>query len=96
VGIGGCVLRLQTGWLDAGKVREFPLADIQAITDRINSQQGGSTGVPYYDIEMQLRSGKRFTLGRTLSSKREADWLVQEMRRLTGLSASTMSIGSMS
>jgi hypothetical protein len=94
VGIGSGVLRLQSGWLGGGKVREFTLGDIQGITDRINSQQGGATGVPYYDIEMQLRSGNKFTLGRTLSNKREAEWLVEEMRRLAGVDTKSMSAGS--
>ena len=54
------------------------------------SQQGGSNGTPYYDIEANLRNGKRVTLGRTLRSKQETDWLCDQMRQLTGLQAKAM------
>jgi hypothetical protein len=94
VGIGNGVLRLQAGLLGGGKVQEFRTADIQAITDKISSQQGGATGVPYYDIEMQMKTGRKFTLGRTLRNKRETDWLVQELRRLAGLELKKMVAGS--
>ena len=94
VGIGNGVLRLQAGLLGGGKVQEFRTADIQAITDKISSQQGGATGVPYYDIEMQLKTGRKFTLGRTLRNKPETDWLIQEMRRLAGLELKKMFAGS--
>jgi hypothetical protein len=85
VGIGNGVLRLQAGLLGGGKVQEFRTADIEAITYKIRSQQGQATGVPYYDVEMQMKTGRKFTLGQTLRSKRETDWLVQEMRRLAGV-----------
>ena len=94
MGIGNGVLRLQSGLLGGGKIQEFPVADIQSITNKIAAQQGGATGTPYYDIEMRLGSGNKFTLGRTLRDKHEADWLVQEMRRLAGLNAQHLAAGS--
>ncbi len=92
--IGNGVLRLQAGLLGGGKTQEFPLPDLDGITSKITAQQGGAIGTPYYDIEMRLRGGKKFTLGRTLRDKHEADWLVQEMRRLAGLNAQHMAAGS--
>ena len=92
--IGNGVLRLQSGLLGGGKVQEFRFAEIESITDRITAQQGNSTGTPYYDIEMRLRTGKKLTLGRTLRDKREVEWLAQEMRRLAGLNAQHMTVGS--
>ena len=92
--IGNGVLRLQSGLLGGGKLQDFPFAEIESITDKITAQQGGATGTPYYDIEMRLRTGKKFTLGRTLRDKREAEWLVQEMRRLAGLNPQHMAAGS--
>lgn len=88
------VLRLQSGLLGGGKMQEFPLAEIESITDKIAAQQGGATGTPYYDIEMRLRTGKKLTLGRTLRDKRETERLVQEMRRLAGLNTQHMAAGS--
>jgi hypothetical protein len=87
VGIGNTELLVQDGYLGGGKVRRFEFSEIASIGSAIKSQQGGSTGTPYYDIELTLRSGRKITLGRTLRNKQEVDWLMGEMRRLTGLKA---------
>jgi hypothetical protein len=81
----GNSLSLQSGLLGGGKVRQIACSDIATITDRISGQQGGGTGTAYYDIEMTLRDGKKLTLGRTVRDQHETEWLVSEMRRLTGL-----------
>ncbi len=81
----GNSLTSQSGLLGGGKVRQTAFSDVASISDKITAQQGGGTGTPYYDIEMMLRDGKKLTLGRTLRDKRETEWLVCEMRRLTGL-----------
>ena len=81
----GNSLTLQSGLLGGGKVKQIALADIASIGDKITAQQGGGTGTPYYDIQMILRDGKTLTLGRTLRDQHETEWLVSEMRRLTGL-----------
>ncbi len=91
IGSGG--LTVQSGLLGIGKVRQIPLAEIESISDRITSQQGGATGTPYYDIELSLRDGKKVTLGRTVRDKHETEWLVEEMRRLAGLQAKSMAAG---
>jgi hypothetical protein len=85
VGIGNGELLLQDGLLGGGKVRGFAFTELSSIASAIKSQQGGGTGTPYYDIELTLSSGKRVTLGRTLRSQPEVDWLMDEMRRLAGL-----------
>ncbi len=91
IGSGG--LKVQSGLLGGGKVRQIPLAEITSINDRITAQQGGATGTPYYDIELSLRDGKKVTLGRTVRDKHETEWLVEEMRRLAGLQAKSMAAG---
>jgi hypothetical protein len=80
---------VQSGLLGGGKAQQFPFAEISSISDKIRAQQGSSTGIPYYDIELALRDGKKITIGQTLRDKRETEWLVQEMRRLAGLAQST-------
>jgi hypothetical protein len=89
--IGNGSLTLKSGLLGTGTRQQIPLAEIASITDRITAQQGGGTGVPYYDIELTLRAGKKLTLGRTVRDKHETEWLVAEMRRLAGLDAKSMS-----
>jgi hypothetical protein len=93
VGIGKGELLLEDGFLGGGKRRRFAFAEIASISSAIKSQQGGSTGTPYYDIELNLRSGKKVTLGRTIANHQEVDWLVEEMKRLIGLQSQAMTAG---
>jgi hypothetical protein len=90
----GSSLTLQSGLLGGGKVRRIALSDIASISDKITAQQGGGTGTPYYDIELQLNDGTKLTLGRTLRDKHEAEWLVGEMRRLASVSGKAMTAGA--
>ncbi|HUM04310.1 MAG TPA: hypothetical protein VLT90_02545 [Terriglobales bacterium] len=94
VGIGNGELLLQDGYAGRGKIRRFAFAELESITSRITSQQGGGTGTPYYDIELNLGSGRKVTLGRTIRNKQEVDWLVEEMRRLTGLKPKAAAVGN--
>lgn len=94
VGIGNQEILVQDGLLGGGRVRRFALSEITSITSAIKSQQGGGTGTPYYDIELTLGTGKKVTLGRTLGNKQEVDWLLEEMRRLTGLQAKAAAAGA--
>jgi hypothetical protein len=88
--IGDSAITLQSGLLGGGSVQRIPLSDVASIGDKIKAQQGGSTGTPYYDIELSLLSGKRLTLGHTLRDKHETEWLVGEMRRLANLQSKSM------
>lgn len=92
--IGNGVLSVQDGLLGGGKVKQFRLGEIATISSKINAQQGGGTGTPYYDIEVVLRNGRKRTLGRTLRDKQETDWLVDEMRRQLGLQDKAMTAGA--
>jgi len=85
VGVSGSEVLVQDGYLGSGTVRRFPFTELASISSRIASQQGDGTGTAYYDIELHLRSGKKVTLGRTIRNQQEVEWLMDEMRRLTGL-----------
>ena len=89
--IGGGLLSLQDGLLGGGKVQQYSCAEIESIGAKITAQQGGSTGTPYYDIQMFPRGrATKVTLGRTLRNKHEADWVAEEMQRLAGLHPKAM------
>lgn len=79
----GDEVRLQVGLLGGGKTREFALTDVDGFDEKIRSQTVNGTTVPYYDIVLRLRDGQTLTVGKLLSSKRETEWLVSEIRRLT-------------
>lgn len=84
-GIGNGTLLVQDGLLGGGKVRKFAFGELASISSTIRSQQGGGTGTPYYDIELSLKTGRKVTLAHTIKNKQEVDWLIEEIRRLTGL-----------
>jgi len=94
VGIGNGTMLVQDGWFGGGKVRQFAFAELASIASKITSQQGDATGTPYYDIELSLQSGRKVTLGRTIRNKKEVDWLIEEMKRLTGLQPKSMTAGA--
>ena len=87
----GATVKLQAGLLGGGKTREIALADVDGFDEKIQSQTLNGTVVPYYDIVLRLRNGQTLTVGKMLSSKRETEWLVSEMRRLTIKDARTVS-----
>lgn len=90
----GSSLRLQSGLLGGGKVRDIAVSDIDSITDRVGAQSGNGTGTPYYDIELNLTDGKTLTLGRSLRNKPEVEWLISEMSRLAGIGERKMAVGA--
>ena len=83
--IGSSQLRVRGGMLGLGPVQDIPFSQISTIQSTITAQQGGSSGTPYYDIQLITAAGRKVTLGSTLRNKQEADWLMTEMKRLTGL-----------
>lgn len=91
--IGNSILTVQDGWLGGGKPQPIALVDIGTIVARITSQQGGGTGTPYYDIELTQKDGRKVTLGHTIRDKQEAEWLVEEMSRLSGLNQKAAAAG---
>jgi hypothetical protein len=87
----GDKVRLQVGLLGGGSTREIALTDVDGFDEKIRSQTLNGTTVPYYDIVLRLRDGQTLTVGKLLASKRETEWLVSEMRRLTVENARTVS-----
>jgi hypothetical protein len=92
----GAEVKLQAGLLGGRKTREIPLTDVDGFDDKIQSQTLNGATVPYYDIVLRLRNGQTLTVGKMLSSKRETEWLVSEMRHLTVKNARTVSAGAAS
>lgn len=90
----GPSLRLQSGFLGFGMVREIAVSRIASITDRVGAQSGNGQGTPYYDIELNLTDGKKLVLGRTLRDKHEVEWLTREMSRLAGIGEGKMAVGA--
>lgn len=77
-------IRVKIGFLNGGKWQEFSKSQVLDIQSVITSQQGGSTGTPYYDIHLLQTEHKNLTIGQTIRNKEEALWIVSEMKRALG------------
>jgi hypothetical protein len=82
--IEGSRIRVKIGFLNGGKWQEFSKSQVLDIQSVITSQQGGSTGTPYYDIHLLQTEHKNLTIGQTIRNKDEALWIVSEMKRALG------------
>jgi hypothetical protein len=82
--IEGGEVRVKGGILGLGRARIIPIEDIKGIETKIGMQHGGQSGTPYYDIQLIATSGRRVILGRYIKDKREAEWLVREVKRSLG------------
>jgi len=82
--IGSGRVLVRSGLLGTGSTRQIVFSDVATIQAAITSQQGsGSSGTPYYDLQLLQTNGTKTTLGKTIRNKQEAEFLAAEMRRLT-------------
>lgn len=65
-----------------GRLRRIPLADVVRIEMPITMQ---SNDTPYYAIRLILRDGRKITAGSGIRDKREAEWIIAEIRSLLRL-----------
>jgi hypothetical protein len=77
----------RTSILGVGIRHRVPCTDVVAVEMPIGMQSGDGSGTPYYDLRLVRRDGSKMLVGRGVRSKREAEWLVGELRRAIGLSA---------
>ncbi len=84
VGVGS--VKVRDGLFGAGRFSEIPWTEVSTIQLSIGAQSGGASGTPYYDIQLVRSNGLKVVLGHTVRDKQEAEWIVAEMKRLTGLS----------
>ena len=92
IGMGKVSVRM--GMRGSGRVRQIAFSEIARIQSALTAQQGGSTGTPYYDIQLVRKDGKKIALGKTLRDKQEVEWLLDEMSRLAGLNAAKAAAAS--
>jgi hypothetical protein len=62
--------------------KEIPYSDVSDIKLKIGMQQQQTmtqTAKAYYDIEIHRQSGRKVAVGRSIPSKREAEWLAEQM-----------------
>ena len=82
--IDGSRIRVKMGLFGGGKWQDFPKSQVLDIQAVIASQQGGATGTPFYDIHLLQLEHKNLTIGQTIRDKREAEWVVAQMKQALG------------
>ncbi len=76
------------GVLGIGRRHRIPKGEIARIRAGIGMHSGSQSSRPYYDIQIEQRSGRRLTIASSIRSKREAEYIAFEVSRELGLSVS--------
>jgi hypothetical protein len=71
-------LTVASGYLVPGRERRIAAADVADVVAAIGMQAGN---VPYYDVEIRRKDGKKLVAGRSVREKREAEWLAGTIKR---------------
>jgi hypothetical protein len=75
-------LTVATGYLYPSRERSFPTSDIADVVSMMGMRSGR---VPYYDIVILRKNGKKIRAGRAVRDKREAEWLAARIREALGV-----------
>jgi hypothetical protein len=87
VSIGEGTVSRRITMLGMGGTRVIPFHAIKKLDLHISMQSTGRSGTPYYEIRATLDTGKRKHLGFGIRNKRQAEWVVDRMRKEIGLAA---------
>ena len=77
-------VKITRSTLGFSSTKEIAISEIDQVKLNIGMQQSQTatqSARAYYDIEIHPKSGKKFKAGRNIRNKREAEWLVDQMRR---------------
>ena len=76
--VGGGSITVATGYLHPGRERRIVAGEVSDVVAAIGMQAGN---VPYYDVEIRRKDGKKVVAGRSVREKREAEWLAATIKR---------------
>jgi hypothetical protein len=76
VAVNSKSVTVQRTWLAFKKEQSLRADEIKSIASDVGATAGHAA---YHDLKVQTRGGKELILAKNLSSKPEADWLVQQM-----------------
>jgi hypothetical protein len=90
IGVGNGEILSRRGILGLGTTRRFPFSEVASILPVGSVQQGGnSSDNSIYSIQLQTKSGQKFTLADEISTRQEARWVVSQIETLAGLKIDT-------
>jgi hypothetical protein len=67
---------IQRAWFAFRQEQRFPTAEIKSITSDVGATAGHAA---YHDVKIQTNTDREYLLAKNVSSKPEADWIVQQM-----------------
>jgi hypothetical protein len=65
--------------------RIVPCSEVSDLKLAVGMQTGGAEGTPYYDIQLICRDGRKRNVGSQIRNKREAVWLMNQMKAAIGI-----------
>jgi hypothetical protein len=74
-------LFVATGYVSPGTERKMTAPEIADVSTAIGMQSGST---PYYDVVILRKNGKKVIAGRSVRSKREAEWLAMTIKKALG------------
>ena len=83
--IGAGKVKIRRSTLGVASTKEIPFSEIEEVKLSIGMQQSKTatqSAKAYYDIEIHRKFGKKVKAGRNIRNKREAEWIVEQMRGL--------------
>ena len=86
--IDGSGVAIATRWLLIRRVKRFSPSDVMDITTRIGMTSGENV---YYDVHILSRSGRDATAASGIKDRKEAVWLIAEMKNLLKLDKPALS-----
>lgn len=79
---GSGMLLLAKGIGTPGRERLLPSAQVADVISAIGMQAGA---IPYYDVVIRQKDGKKVTAGSSVRDKHEAEWLAVTIKKALGL-----------
>lgn len=74
-------VEVTSGLFGLGSMKRIPSTEVADVTTKIGMQAGDT---PYYDLILITRSGRNVTAGDGIRDKREADYLLAQLREWLG------------
>ena len=78
-------VKIRRSTLGLASTKEIPFLEIEEVKLDIGMQQSQTatqSAKAYYDIEIHRKFGRKVKAGRNIRNKREAEWIVEQMRGL--------------
>jgi hypothetical protein len=87
--VGNGEIQSRSGPLGLGALRRTPFSEVASILPVASVGQSNSSDNSVYSIQLEVKSGRKFTLADEISNRQEARWIVSQIETLAGLKVDT-------